>query len=222
MSFCNRYLHVEEIVSSKKFYAPFKYKLELENEFLSGARLLGLNKIFCPKGHTVKSTKKLYVEIGLHTLRLKEVKEGRTKNGFKKMTVSFYKSPNKYDIDGKEFHQSLGNNSDVTYDTIDCTHMLMAKSTGDFKSEWFRPFTRGFTKEDFRRLPVGKELKAVVAHKEEAFILNGKQVLYERGVRGGCPIILIKPEIVSVHHVDTLDKDIEVNYFKLYIPLKHD
>ena len=207
ISFCRRYLSAQEIIVSEKIYSPqFNFKLEGETQFLSGDRSELLQKMFAPKTHKVGSVKKLYVEIGLQVLKIKDIKEGRTKGGYKKMTVSFYKKPNK-------------EKSNLSYDTINTTHMMMNETTGRFSDEWFRPFTRCFTKADFKRLPKGKELKAVVAHKEEMFILKGEQVLREKGMRAGEPIILTKPEIVAVYHIDTPDEDIKFKYSSLYIPI---
>ena len=206
--------------SNIKYNPQFSWKLEMDTQFLSGERFVGLQKLMCPKGHSVNKAKKLYIEIGLQKLQLKEAKEGKTKNGYPKVTVSFYKPPEKHTIDDKEFTSSLGNNTDTAYSTIDCTHVLKNKSTGDFKSMWFRPFTNCFTREDFKRLPKGAELKCIVIHQEEYFIVNGKRLLHERGSKFGEEIIMIKPEVVTVYHIDTPDEDIKINYLKLYKPLK--
>lgn len=195
----------EEVISKNR---------QKQTEFLSGRRKVGLMKLFEPRGKTVRTGKsfshKLLIEIGLNVLRIKSVEEGRTANGFPKVTISFYKSPT----------DSWYNNSDLPYDTIDCTHLLMEKKTGNFAESWFKPFTRDFTREDFKKIKVGKDVKCIVCHREEAFKQGGQQLYYKQGRNFGKPIILIKPEIVKVFHIDTLDEDIEINYFSLYKPIK--
>lgn len=206
-------------IPSKVSYSPsFSWKLEDDTQFLSGERLLGLQKIMSPKGRN--KNKKFYIPIGLHTLKLK-VKEGKTKYGGAKVTVSFYKPPEKYETEKGEFTDSYTNNTNMAYEDIDCTHMLIAKRTGDFSKQWYRPFSKAFTKEGFKKLPNGKWLKCVVLHKEEAFKVGGVQMLYERGKKFGEPIVLIKPEVVKVYHIDTPDSEIEFDYKKLYKPLKN-
>lgn len=185
-----------------------------QTEFLSGRRKEGLDKLFFLRGKTVRTGKsfvhKLLIEIGLQTLKIKSVQEGKTANGFPKVTISFYKSPT----------EGWYNNSDLQYATIDCTHLLMESNTGDFKSSWFKPFTREFTREDFKKIIPGKEIKCIVLHREEAFMRGGQQMIYKQGRNMGKPIVLIKPEIIKVFHIDTPDEDIELNYFTLYKPLK--
>lgn len=212
-----RYCFDWKNTSKIKYNPQFSYKLGGDVQFLSGERLEGLQKIMSPKGRN--KNKKFYINTGLHTLKLK-VKEGKTKYGAAKVTVSFYKPPEKYETEKGKFTNSYTNNTNMAYEDIPCTHMLVSKRQGDFKSLWFRPFTKNFTREDFKRLPNGKWLKCVVAHVEEAFIVNGEKMLYLQGKKFGEKIVMIKPEVVAVYHIDTPDSKIEVNYLKLYKPLK--
>ena len=204
---------------------PAKYSLKEVEEvvdknrrkqeyFLSGKRKEGIEKLFQARGKTVRTKNsfvhKALIEIGLQTLTIKSVTEGKSANGFPKVTIQFYKSP----TDG------WFNNSDIQYATIDCTHLLMERSEGDFKSLWFRPFTKQFTRADFKKIIKGKQIKCIVAHREERFMRGGQQMIYKQGRNMGKPIVLVKPEIIKVFHIDTPDEDIEVPYFKLYIPIK--
>lgn len=190
-----------------------KKNREKQTEFLSDERLLELQDLFCPKGKTVRTgkgyTHKLFVEIGLQTLSV-SVKKGKTKNGYPKITVSFHKNP----------VPSWWNNSDLSYDTIDCTHLIMNETTGNFSKQWFKPFSKNFTEKDFNKIPKGAKIKCIVSHVEERFIQNGQQMYYKQGRNFAKPIILTKPEITEVFHIDTPNEDIEIDYFKLHKKVK--
>jgi hypothetical protein len=185
----------------------------LQHQFLSGNRLAALQKLFSPKGKAVRTEKnytyKLLIEIGLQTLKVK-VNKGKTKHGYDKITVSFHKSNT----------ESWFNNSDLRYDPICCNHLLTYKKDGNFNNLWYKSFTNSLNEEDFKKIPKGVEVKCVVAHREEKFEQYGQQMYYKQGRNIGKPIVLLKPEIEKVYHIDTPDSEIEIDYFKLYKRVK--
>lgn len=194
----------------------------IQNEFLSGERLDGLYRLMGTKWHCVRTAKsyttKSLIEIGLNTLKVKDIVFGKTANGYDKATVVLYKSPKTEACltkNGEDINYTV-----ETYDTISCTHVLQQRTTGDFSKEWFKPFSKGFRKEDFEQLKKNTLYKCVVLQKEELFVMNGKQMVYEQGNKMGKPIVLIRPQVIEVYDIDTPDENIKFDYKKLYQPIK--
>ena len=192
----------------------FSFEFDSDFEFITGKRRAGLLKLFRDKGIYVKTGKgkaqKLLIGIGLHTLSLSKVSYGKTKNGYAKCTVSFHKSPK----------ESWFNNSDLSYCTIDGTHLLTNRGGGDFSKSWYLPFTNQFSKEDFETLRQGTKYKCIVQHRERQWTNNGIPMRYQQGSHMGELIIRVEPEVVAVYDIETPDEDIDIPYFKLYKPVK--
>jgi hypothetical protein len=219
------YVNVHEIIKSDKVYVPkLKWKFEYESYFLSGDRQQILDAMFQPKSKVVRTNtsfiRKLVIEIGIQELKIRKIVEGKTAKGYPKIIVSWHKHPGKYMIDGEEFNNSSASNKDNIYDTIDCLHLVQDKDRASFAKYWFRPFTNSFSRETLLRIPKGRKFKCIVAHVEEAFKERDKQMYYKQGNRIGQPIVLLKPEIVKVYPLETPNKDIKIDYFKLYKPIK--
>lgn len=176
-----------------------------QDKFLSGKRKEGLDRLFGGRG----AGGKLKIEIGLQTLKLTKKEARKTKTGGDMIVLSFYKPP--IDSSFKKTKDS--------YDLISCYHILGGYGTGDIEEDWFKSFTTCFTAKDFDHIKKGDSYLCLVKHTEEYFIKDGEYVTYEKGINYQKPIIVIKPSIVKVYPIGT--ENIEVNYFKLFEPLKN-
>jgi len=209
------YLNIDKIIHDNKIYRPtFKWRLEDEQSFITGKRMDGLTKLFRPKGKAARSpsgyTFKLLIEIGIQELKLKTVKKTVSKNGNNMMLVEFHKSPT----------PSWYRITEERYDTIKCFHLLNKKGSDRFHELWYRPFSNELSYEQFKNIKQASMYKCVIKHKEELWKQKGQVMTYAQGHKMGEPIVLLKPEVVAVYPIGTPDKEIKINYFRLYEPFK--
>lgn len=168
------------------------------SQFLSKERLRLLDRMFMSK----PVSGKYHIPIGLNKLKLSKVEKRETKKpGLWMYIVEFKK-------DGEE----VGfRNTKVYYKPVQCFHILTNRDDGEFEESWFRPFTNNLQEEGFLDLKhnVGEYFQALVKQREETTRLQDKK---DKNIYRN--LLLIKTEIVDIF---SLDKEIEFNYFDLYV-----
>lgn len=170
--------------------------------FLEKEDIILLTQMFAPKwktkykensiGKLARGQTKMKVGIGEQIIKFKGIKE-ETKNGRLMYIFSFWKAP--VDMGGQ--------GGLVSYDLIQCYHIVGNGIGGNIKDCWYKKFTTSLTKAQLESMRefVGKDLKALIGHEYSVYHIDGKEY----------PIVT--PYIVDVKKTDDIFKDIE--YFKL-------
>ena len=192
------------IITSEEAREKARKNIGKQNEFLSGERKAGLNRLFGGKG----AGGKLKIEIGLQELKIAQKAKKKTRTGGDMIVLSFYKHPK----------ESSMRKTKESYSPINCYHMLRDTGSGEFDKIWFQSFTTGLTEGDFKDINKGDTFLCVVKHVEKLFEKDGEIVTYSKGFRFGKPIIIVEPHIVAIYPLGT--ENIEIQYFTLYEPLK--
>lgn len=191
-----------------------------QTEFLSGRRKEGIDKLFQLRG----KKKGLFIPIGLNMLKLTDIKKTTTKQGTLMYVLEFKKEEAREVINDKVYEYgwvSSFNNSTYPYLPIRCYHIINNNKSVDFKHSFYKTFTNNIAEKDLLKLKKGLLFKGVIKYVEEYWELgNGKRQKHDRGNNFGKDIVLVKPEIESIYHINTPDEEIELNYFKLYVPIK--
>lgn len=172
----------------------------MSEHFIGQERVAFLYQMFSHK----KSQNKLYIPIGLNMLKLNKVERKPTKKkGMYMYVVEMWKPP----------EQTSWKADKSSYKPLQCFHILTGRTDGDFKKNWYRPFTNNLREKDLVGLKdyVGKWFQALVKQVEDKANLKDKH--NPKIIRN---VDFVRPEIVAVYPKDR--EDIEFNYLDLYKP----
>jgi|GEM_PF-5571528 len=180
-------------------------EIKIINQFLGNEDLNKLQRIFGAK----RVGGKLKVEIGLQNLVLKSK---TIENGWygRQIKLSFYKPP-------AQFSQLK---SKVSYQTIDCIHVLRDKRYISFKDNWYKNYTTGLDEKSFDVLKKGMKFLCLIEQSEKMFNKDGENQKYKKGGRIGEEIVLVDCSIRKIFKHDYDRSKIEYNYMDLYKELK--
>jgi len=176
-----------------------------QSEFLGIEHVDELNRIFGAK----RAGGKVKIEIGIQELTLK-VKQKEMGFYGEQMVLKFWKPP--FSVPNLK--------SPVSYHTIDCIHLLRNKRIASFRDNWFKSFTTCLDEKSFKVINKGDKFLCLIMQQEQTFSeRNGEAATYNKGERSGEEIVVVKPNIISVHPLGT---KVEFNYFDLYKKLNNE